>query len=73
MEEFDRKKYIAERVTEYGKKVYGVVKNFNDPNGLAKELTGLFQSAVEDAVDHNVKNKTQADLEFDRIQKRADG
>ncbi|CZE48397.1 hypothetical protein [Campylobacter geochelonis] len=46
MSNFSRSNYIKDKVQKYSANIAGIVKNYNDPVGLAKELTDLFKNAI---------------------------
>ncbi|CZE48167.1 hypothetical protein [Campylobacter geochelonis] len=47
MSNFSRSNYIKDKVQKYSANIAGIVKNYNDPVGLAKELTDLFKNAIK--------------------------
>ena len=70
MAEFNRADYIAEKVEKFGANLLGVVSNFSDPVGLSKEITKFMENALNEAIDHNVKNASEADKKFAELQKK---
>ena len=55
MAEFNRAEYIAQKVEKFGVDILGIVSNFSNPIGLAKELSKLLENALGEVIDHNVK------------------
>ncbi|QKF71484.1 hypothetical protein [Campylobacter geochelonis] len=72
MPNFSRSNYIKDKVQKYSANIAGIVNNYNDPVGLAKELTDLFKNAIEDTIDKNVKDASEADKQFANMQKKGD-
>ncbi|QKF71150.1 calcium-binding protein [Campylobacter geochelonis] len=73
MSNFSRLDYIKDKVQKYSANIAGIVNNYNDPVGLAKELTDLFKNAIEDTIDKNVKDASEADKQFANMQKKRVG
>ncbi|CZE48988.1 hypothetical protein [Campylobacter geochelonis] len=73
MSNFSRSNYIKDKVQKYSANIAGIVNNYNDPVGLAKELTDLFKNAIEDTIDKNVKDASEADKQFANMQKKRVG
>ena len=70
MAEFNRAEYIAEKVEKFGANVLGIASNCSDPVGLSREITKFMENALNEAIDHNVKDASEADKKFAELQKK---